>query len=500
MTRAASWAAWSVAAVVAVLHLATAGRYDAFVNELYFIVCGRHPAFGYVDQPPLVPLISAVTQLAGTNIWLLRLPAVAAAVFLVPLTVAFAQLLGARTRGAWLAAIAAAAAPMLTAMTATLGTSTFEAVAWTGIAYLIARAALRREPHLLLWAGVVTGFAFEAKYGVLIWIAGLAVGLATSSDRTLFRTRELWAGVGIAVLLAAPNVTWQAAHGLPFAEAMHNDNAGNLTGTPLYFALNQAFTMNIVLAPLWLTGIIAPFAVRDVARWRFLSIAFVVAALTVYLTHGKSYYLAGGYPSLFAVGAAACSRLPIALVAVWSVLAGLQGALALPFVLPVVQPERLEHMLEHLSFKPKPVEVQGYGAPLGELFSEEFGWRELAADVTKIYADLPATDRSHAAIFAQTYGEAGAIDVFGVGLPPALSGENQYYLWGPRGYDGSVVIAVNVDPAQWSRLCKVAHVIGTYGSSPYAMPHERDRPIVLCRGMHPPLTVTWPAFRHYGLW
>jgi len=500
MTRAASWAAWSVAGVVAILHLATAGRYDAFVNELYFIVCGRHPAFGYVDQPPLVPLISAATQIAGTNIWLLRFPAVLAAVLVVPLTVAFAQLLGARTRGAWLAAIAAAAAPMLIAMTATLGTSTFEAVAWTGIAYLIARAALQREPHLLLWAGVVTGLAFEAKYGVLIWIAGLTVGLALSSDRSLFRARELWAGVAVAVLLAAPNVAWQAAHGIPFVEAMHNDNASNLTGSPLYFAINQAFTMNIVLAPLWLTGIIAPFVWRDFARWRFLSIAFVIAALTVFLTHGKSYYLAGAYPSMFAVGAAVCSRLPIALVAVWSVLAALQGALALPFVLPVVQPARLERMLEHLSFRPRPVEVQGIGAPLGELFSEEFGWRELAADVTKMYADLPPADRARAAIFAQTYGEAGAIDVFGHGLPPALSGENQYYLWGPRGFDGSVVIAVNVDPAYWSTLCTSARVVGTYGSSPYVMPHDHNRPIVLCRGMHPQLPVTWPAFRHYGLW
>jgi hypothetical protein len=90
MTRGGILAAAIAGAVVAVLHLATAGRYDFFVNELYFIVCGRHPAFGYVDQPPLIPLLSALTQLGGTNVWLLRVPAVLAAVALVPLTVAFA--------------------------------------------------------------------------------------------------------------------------------------------------------------------------------------------------------------------------------------------------------------------------------------------------------------------------------------------------------------------------------------------------------------------------
>lgn len=496
MTRRAAWAAWSVAAVVAILHLAMAGRYDAFVNELYFIVCGRHPAFGYVDQPPLVPLISAATQLAGTNIWLLRLPAVAAAVLLVPLTVLLAQLLGARARGAWLAAVAAAAAPMLIAMTATLGTSTFEPLAWTGIAYLIARAALKREPQMLLWAGVVTGLAFEAKYGVLIWVAGLAIGLAVAQDRTLFRSRELWAGVAIAALLAAPNVVWQAAHGLPFAEAMRNDNAGNLTGSPFEFAIGQAFALNVVFAPLWITGIIAPFGSRPFARFRFLSIAFVFAALAVFLTHGKSYYLAGAYPSMFALGAAVCSSLPAALIAVWAALGALQAALALPLVLPLLPPDRLAHV----RFRPRPVEVQGIGAPLGELFSEEFGWRELARDVGTIYAGLSPAERSRAAIFAQTYGEAAAIDVFAHGLPPVLSGENEYYLWGPRGYDGSLVIAVNVDPALWSTLCGSARVVGTFGDSPYVMPHEHHRPIVLCRNMHPPLPAAWPSFRHYGLW
>jgi 4-amino-4-deoxy-L-arabinose transferase-like glycosyltransferase len=122
-TRGGLWAAGIAAAVVATAHLATAGRYDLFVNELYFIVCGRHPAFGYVDQPPLIPLLSALTQIGGTHVWLLRVPAVLAAVALVPLTVVFAQLMGATTRGAWLAAIAAASSPMLTAMTATLTTS-----------------------------------------------------------------------------------------------------------------------------------------------------------------------------------------------------------------------------------------------------------------------------------------------------------------------------------------------------------------------------------------
>ena len=493
------WAAWGVAAVVAIAHLVAVGRYGFFVNELYFIVCGRHPAFGYVDQPPLVPLIAAATQFAGAHVWLLRLPSVLTAALLVPLVVWFAQLLGASTRGAWLAAIAAASAPMLTAMTSTFTTSTFEVFDFTAVAYLVARGLLRAQGRAFWWAGAFAGCAFESKYGILIWVIGLAAGLLAAGPRTTFRVRDLWIGVGIAVLIALPNVLWQLVHGFPFLEVMRNDSAGNLTGTPAEFLTDQVVALNIVLLPLWVTGIIAPFVSARLAPFRFLAIAFVVSALLVYATHGKSYYLAGAFPTMFALGAAACTRLPKAVVAIWATLAAANGVVALPFVLPLYSPGRLQYVIERSGFKERPEEVATMGAPLTQIFSYEFGWQELTNEVERIYASLPATDRAKAAIFATRYGEAAAIDVLGRNLPPALSGNNQYYLWGPRGFDGSVVIAVNVDPAQWSQWCDSARVVGSFGASPYVMPRERDRPIVLCRGMHPRLPQLWSRLKFYGI-
>jgi hypothetical protein len=499
MSSGQQWAAWGVAAVVAIVHLSCAGRYGFFVNELYFIVCGRHPSVGYVDQPPLVPLIAAATQFAGANVWALRIPAVLAAALLVPLVVALARLLGASTRGAWLAAIAAASAPMLTAMTATLTTSTFEVIDFTAVAYFVTRGIVRELPRAFWWAGAIAGLAFEAKYGIIIWTGALAVGLVAAGPRWMLRSRDLWIGVGIAALLAFPNVVWQLANGLPFLELIHNDSAGNLTGTPVVFALDQILALNIVLAPLWATGIIAPFASARLARFRFLAIAFVVSAALIFITHGKNYYLAGAYPTVFALGAAACTRLPALVVTLWAALAAVNGALALPLVLPLYSPQQLEELVDNMPFKLRPAEKASIGAPLTQVFSWEFGWRELTDKVQDVYAALPAADRAKAAVFAANYGEAGALDVLGTNLPPALSGNNQYYLWGPRGFDGSVVIAVNVDPVKWSQLCDSVRVVAHFGSSPYVMPRERNRPIVLCRGMHPPLTQIWPNFKFYGI-
>ncbi len=499
MTRDGLVAAGIVASAVAIVHLATADRYDFFINELYFVVCGRHPAFGYADQPPLVPLLSALTQLGGTHVWLLRLPAVLAAVALVPFTVAFAQLLGATGRGAWLAAVAAAASPMLTAITATLTTSTLEPLAWTVIAYCVTRAALEDEPRMWWWTGIVAGLAFEARYGVIIWLVALAAGLAATPQRTSLRSRALIVAAVVGASIALPNAAWQLANGLPFLSVIHNDNADNFTGTPLVFTIDQIFSVNFLLAPLWITGIVAPFVSRRLARFRFLAIAFVAAALLVFLTHGKNYYLAAAYPAMFALGAAACTALPRVVVGVWCVLAAANGALALPFVLPLYSPSKLKITVDRMPVKLRPAEKASVGAPLTQVFSYEFGWRELAAGVEKVFVTLPPADRAKAAIFASTYGEAGAIDVFGSNLPPALSGNNQYYLWGPRGYDGSVVIAVNVDPNLWSRSCDSLRVAARYGDSPYVMPREHDRPIFVCRGLRPSLAQLWPQLKFYGI-
>jgi hypothetical protein len=492
-------AAGVVAAVVAVVYFLVAGRYGIFINELYFIVCGRHPAFGYVDQPPLIPLLSAVMTLGGVNVWVLRLPAVLAAIALVPLTVAFAQELGASTRGAWLAAVAAASCTLVSAMSANLGTSTFEPFDFTATAYFTTRAVTRSSGRAWWVAGAFAGFAFETKYSILFWTIGLIVGFATCGPRSVFRSRDFWIGIAIAVVIALPNAIWQLAHGLPFLELVHRDNPGNLIGGPIVFAIGQIIMTNIVLAPLWITGIVAPFAASRLARARYLAVTFVVFGLIVYVTHGKAYYLAGAYPTMLAVGAAACTKLPRALIAVWSVLAAANAAFALPLVLPVDSPAALKTMLDHMAFRPRPLEAAGIGAPLMQVFSDEFGWPELAQSVDRAYAALPPEQREKAAIYAATYGEAAAIDVYGNNLPPALSGNNQYYLWGPRGYDGSVVLAVNEDPQKWAAICRAVRIVGYYGDSPYAMPYDVHRPILLCLGMHPSLLQVWPQFKNYGI-
>jgi 4-amino-4-deoxy-L-arabinose transferase-like glycosyltransferase len=490
---------WAITVATAVLHLAVAGRYDAFRNELYFIVCGRHPAFGYVDQPPLVPLLAAATQAFGDNVWLLRLPAAAAAIALIPLSAAFARLAGGRTLSIVLVAAAAALSPALAGVTALLTTATFEPLAWTAYAFFIARAVLLEERRALLWAGLVAGIAMQAKYGIVMWVVPMVAGLLLTSARRILAWREFWVGAAIATLIAAPSLVWQAVHGWPFLIVISQHKKTFFTGGPIAFTLQQVAAVNLALAPLWLAGLIGPFLLPTLKRLRFFSIAFAGAAALDFVTGGKDYYLFAAYPTMFAIGGVACARLNRSVAAVWLAAAAVVFALLAPIALPLLDPPALARYLRATHLRPPPDELAAVGAPLTQVFSDEMGWRELEKQVATAYRSLPDAERSRAAIIAFDYGEAAAIDVYGKadGLPPALSGENQYFLWGSHGYDGSVILHINGSVRSWRRFCERLEVVGTFGA-PYAMPYENGRPILLCHGLRANLTETWARFRRYG--
>lgn len=489
---------WLLAVVTALLHLAVAGRYAIFRNELYFIICGRHPAFGYVDQPPLVPLLAAATQLFGDSAWALRLPAVAATVALVLLTAAFARLAGGQRLAPFLAAAAVALSPALTGVGSLLTTSTFEPLTWTACAFLVTRAVLHEDRRALPWAGLVIGLSLEAKYGIVMWLLPLAAGLALTPARRIFQWRELWLGVGVAAIVAAPSLLWQTMQGWPFLTVVHNHSATDLTGTPAVFVLQQIAAMNVVFAPLWMAGVIGPFVASTLKPLRFLSITFLGAGLLDFFTGGKDYYLYAAYPTMFAVGAVACAALRPVLTGLWLTAGAALFALIAPVVLPLLDPPQLASYMTAHHLKPRPDELAAVGAPLTQVFSDEMGWQALEQQVAQIYRSLPENERPRAALIASNYGEAAALDYYGRrdGLPPALSGQNQYFLWGPHGYDGSVIIHINGDARQWRRYCERLERVGTFGA-PYAMPYERDRPILLCHGLRANLTATWRRFQRY---
>ena len=500
----ADYVALGLCTLAFVLHAAFAGRYDVFRDELYFIVCGRHPAFGYADQPPLIPLLSAGFYALGHNAWMLRLPATLAAAALVWLAVRFVRLVGGDSFAAIGAGVCVMVAPMLMGIVAVFNTTSFDPLAWTLIAYLLVKATRDGDRYALLWCGVVAGLDFEAKYALYVWVISLVIGLVTTPERRIFRDRMLWFGAAIAVAIGLPSIIWQATHGWPFLELAAAARAKNTDTPPLSFIINQLLIMNPLLAPVWIAGVIAPFIIASLKPVRFLVIAFLASFTLTLLTHGEDYYIAATYPTMFATGAVAWAhwgRKGLARIGLagWGVLAVALSALAAPLALPVLSVADLRSYIAHSPLKPQQQEKSFKGTLLPQVFADQLGWHDYTDQVGAAWQKIPVAERARTGIKVENYGEAAALDIYGpaYGLPPALSGHNQYYLWGLRGQNPVNLLVVQNNPDRLEPYCQKTVILGeTY--SPDAMSYENGKTIAWCQGLKVDIEKLWPELKNFS--
>jgi hypothetical protein len=489
--------------VTLAVHLLFNGGYGYFRDELYFIVCGWHPAWGYVDQPPLVPLLAAGSYaLFGKYLILFRLPAALTMAVTVGLTAEFAKALGGGRFAQWLAGLCVLGAPFYLLMGLLVFTDMFQPMTWLLCAWCVVRLVQTGDERWWLGFGATVGFALLSKYMILFFAAGVAVGIIATPLRRSLLKPWIYAGAALALVIAAPNLWWQAAHGWPFIELGSAGAGGkNLALSPLSYFLQQLLLIGPLAAPVWLAGL-GSFAIAPRhPAYRAFAIAYAVMFVLFVILHGKAYYIASAHPILLAGGAV---FLEGKMVAAWVRVVALTllaaaSALFAPLSLPILPVDKFIAFSDAIGLGPK-VTASEY-SKLGKLpqyYADMFGWPQMAKKVAAVYWALPPADRAKAMFFGHNYGEAAAIDVFGrpLGLPAAVSGHNNYFLWGLHGHDGSVVIQIGGDPDAYAHEFRNVTVAGRI-DSPYAMPYEADAPIYVLRGLKLPLAQAWRASRHY---
>jgi hypothetical protein len=506
--RTSNWPQFATPAIVLgavclCVHLVANDHYGVFRDELYFIVCGERPAFGYVDQPPLVPLIAGASHaLFGTALTPLRLIPALAMAATVALTAKFAEMLGGGRFAQWLSGLAVLLAPVLLVDGVLLSTDMLQPLTWLGCSWLLVRLAQTRDERTWLAFGVVVAISLASKYLIAFYLFGLAVGVLATPLRRSLSKPWIYAGAAIAVALTAPNILWQAEHGWPFLEIARAGAAGkNLALSPLGFLREQALFIGPAAAPLWIAGLWRLSIRPSAPELRVFPIAYATMAAFFIVSHGKAYYLAPIYPTLLAAGAVAieswfASRafrgIAMAVVAI----AGLATA---PIALPLLPPDQFVRYSRALGLTPSATATErGAQGVLPQYFADMFGWREMAAQVSAVYRALPERERKDAVFFGRNYGEAAALDVDGpsFGGPPAISSHNSYFLWGPKGFDGSVVIMVGGEASAIAANYRDIQAAGRL-DSPYALPSETDLPIYVLRSPRAPLSETWPTLKHY---
>jgi hypothetical protein len=493
--------AWLAAGLVFLVHAFGNAHYGFFRDELYFIICGFHPQWGYVDQPPVAPLLAAATQIFGHSLFLLRLvPAICAAAGAYVTCLLVVELGG----GAFAQAIAMLAylfAGVLLSFGEKVGPDEIGLWTWPLLALLIVWIVKGSNPRLWLVAGAIAGFSIESKYSVLFLLAALGVGLLLTPQRRVLANRWLAAGCAVVVALALPNFLWQAHYGFPMLELLRNgQNGKNVVAGPLLYIVQEVLITNIFLFPVWVIGLI--WLLRT-SPYRFLGIAYLALVAEMLAFHGKHYYPGDVYPILMAAGGvqieswtSKARALRFAIVAYAVIL----GPLFVPFSLPILsepafvlyqaQLGKVLHVRALLA-----TEHNRETSALPGDWADMHGWPELAGAVRNVYDALPQSERRYAVVFAGNYGEAAAVQFFEPGIP-VISSHNQYWLWGPGHYDGRLLIQIN--GTCWAKeRYFTSRSIAAIVDTPWAISYERNIPINVCRGLKIPVARLWPLAKTY---
>ncbi|HEV2386347.1 MAG TPA: glycosyltransferase family 39 protein [Candidatus Acidoferrales bacterium] len=494
-----------LAGLTLALHLVFGGRYGFFRDELYYLACGRHLAWGYVDQPPLIAVVARLSGLLlGRSLFAVRFfPALAGAA-VVFLTGLLARELGGGKWAQGLAALAVLAAPAYLAFDTFLSMNAFEPLFWMICLWLALRVVKGGDERLWLVFGLVAGVGLLNKNSLLVFGYALFVGLLASPARRVFYSRWIWLGALVALAIFLPNLLWQWRHGWPQIHVVLNGQLyKNVPVSPGDSLYQQFLFMQPVTFPIWLAGLWYFFGMREGREFRFLGLTYLTLVAVFLLLKTKAYYLVPIYPLLLSAGAVAWERwmakrnwgaLRVALPA----LVAIGGLVSLPYGVPVLP---VEDFVRYQRLLPMAESVQverDATSALPQLYADMFGWQNLTETVARVYDRIPSGQRSGCAVLAWNYGEAAAIDYYGPakGLPRAISGHNNYYLWGPGPYTGGCVIAVGVPLALLDQLFGQVGIAARVENR-YSMPVENNLAIYICREPRAPLARMWPKLRYY---
>jgi 4-amino-4-deoxy-L-arabinose transferase-like glycosyltransferase len=474
--------------------MAVSARYGYHRDELYFLEAGRHLAFGYVDQPPLTPMLARIgTVIFGNSPAGLRvIPALALAV-LVVISAAMSRLLGAGRSGQILASLATATCAEYLGAMHLLTTTAPDFVFWAVTLLLVLRLLISQDVRWWLAIGGCLGVAMQAKWNIAFLAGCIAIGFAVTPARRLVLNRWFVMGAVGSAAIAAPSIAWQAAHGWPNLAVFRALQQAAWHNRATYWPAQIVYT-GLALAPLWIAGLIWLLRSPQARAFRPAGIACGTAIIWFFVVGGKPYYPGAVFTCLFAAGSVPLERWllarrpladrfrPAALAC--AVMLG-SGLAALPVALPVL-PAGVLHAV--------PLQKINYD------LAETIGWPKLVADVARQYDSLPVAVRRRTTIITANYGEAGAIDRYGAGfgLPHAFSGNNSFWLWGPPPAADSTAIVVGMDPAFLRREFASVRQVTTFENGLGVSDDEQGAAIFLATGLRSPWAQAWPAFRDYA--
>jgi len=481
------------------------GWHGYFRDELYYIACSKHLAAGYVDQPPLSILVLALARLLiGDSVFAIRaVPAVASGLSVITLCLLVRRMGGGRAAMV-LASLSFLAAPLLLGLHTYYSMNSLDVLFWLLAAYAL--VGLVERPSLPAWLalGAILGLGLLNKTSVLWLAAGVGVAILATSLHRQLRLPGPYLAAALALLIFSPFIVWNLRHGLPHLEFMRNATQGKYSSlTRVRFLADQWLAMNPVTFLVSLPGLWWCLLHREGRRNRVLGVVFLTVFAVLFANpHTKAEYVGAAYPSLFACGGVAISRLfrpwrTVAVAAIGGLLVA-SGAVMAPLAMPILPVTDYIAYAKALGIAPSTPENLRLSA-LPQFFADMQGWEELASDVSAAYRTIPESERRTTVALVGNYGEAGALELYAARypLPRVICTHNAYWFWGVGPTPITTFIRLGGEREKYLERYADASLVGVHYSR-YAMPYEDSLGVFIARNRKVPIEKDWPTLKHFN--
>ncbi|MBN2350483.1 MAG: glycosyltransferase family 39 protein [Bacteroidales bacterium] len=428
------------------IHLIVFNNYELHRDALLYFSLGENPDWGYVSVPPLIAFISRFSTLIfGQTTFALRFfPALIGSVSVIIIAKIVKELNGSLF-AIVIAALAFIFSPAFLRSNSLFQPVSFNQFFWLLSGYLIIKLLRTANPKIWISIFIVWGIAFLNKYSVAFFIVSSLLAILLTGLRSLIKSKHFFIGGAIGILIILPNILWQYSHNWPLMHHMSELQRYQFANVTIAGFIIDQFIMNFPGLIIWMTGLIVFLFFKPEKQYRPMAYTFLFTVLIILILHGKSYYTLGLYSILFALGGYAVDKyfkpylkyVSIALVLLISIP-------MLPLSLPIYSLEKMENFTKKTAeFTNRWEDGDVHNLP--QDYADMTGWKELSSIVIQQYLSLPKGERDSCLIYAENYGQAGAINFYGkkFGLPKPICFNDNFLQWAPDSVPNASMIYVN---------------------------------------------------------
>jgi hypothetical protein len=429
------------------LHFLTNTNYEVHRDGLLYIELGKHLSWGYQSVPPSIAVFANLSRLLfGDTVFGIRFfPAIIGVISLILIGIMVREM-GGNKIAQFIALLAFLTSPAYLRSNTLFQPVSFDQFYWLLIAFFIFRLIDTEKPIYWIWIGIAAGLAFLNKYSVVFYMFAFFISILLTPLRKWMKTPYPYICGVIVILIALPNLIWQYRHDWPVVTHMRELSETQLIHVRIDIFLYEQFMMNFPAVIIWIAGLVFILFTREGKKYRILGFMYVLTLAQLIILRGKPYYSLGLYTMLFAFGGYILVRWfkgKLIFIRYLVIAFNLIFALLLvPISLPVLKPDKYIRFMHKIGMENSQRWEDGDYHELPQDYADMIGWKELTQIVSDAYHSLTPDEKERCTIFANNYGEAGAINFYGkkLGLPPAISFNDSYLYWAPDSIPGDILI------------------------------------------------------------